>query len=187
MVKRVKSARAPLTSTLAAAFACADSCDTPTASPSVVWLALAAAETVRKAPIGAAAETTRLMGIAFYSRSPLRMLRSLDRRQRFDIVRDRGAIPGRELRRIADDRGHRATDRIAVRHVAGFKDTLDVPFRVITNSSGRNVGNPTVAAFLIRTAGEALADDGPEKIAGTVTLRAVAWTVDEISTAVPLR
>src|SRR5258707_1281260 len=116
------------------------------------------------------------------------MFRSFDRRQRFDIVRDRGAILGRELRRIADDRGHRATDRIAVRHVAGFEDTLDVPFRVTTDPRRRNVGNPTVAAFLIRTAGEALAcNDGAEKIAGTVTLRAVAWAFDEIGTAVPLR
>ena len=81
------------------------------------------------------------------------------------------------------------TDGIAVRHIAGFEDALDVPFRVIADPCRRNVGSLAIAAFLIRSAGEALVacDDGAEQVARTVALRAVSWAVDEIRAAVPLR
>src|SRR5262249_59760015 len=51
--------------------------------------------------------------------------------------------------------------------------------------SGRcDVGNPTIAAFRIRTAGEALADDdAAEGVAGAMALGAMTGAVDKIGAA----
>src|SRR4029077_15543302 len=52
----------------------------------------------------------------------------------------------------------------------------------------RDVGNPAVAAFRLRTTGEALArDDGGEAVAGTGALGAMTWAVDQIGATLPPR
>src|SRR5262249_48854710 len=120
------------------------------------------------------------------SYSPSRTLRAFDRRQRFEVERDRAAVLRRQFRRIGDHRRHRATDRIAVGQISGLKDAFDVALRVVAYTCRRDVGDPAVAAFRIGPAGKALArDDAAEAIAGAVALRAMARTVDEISAAIP--
>ena len=117
-----------------------------------------------------------------------RTFRPLDRRQRFEVSRDRAEIFGREFGRLAHHGGHRSADGIAVGHVSGFENALDVALRVVADSGRRDVGNPPVAAFRIRTAGEALArNDGAETVAGTVALGTMTRAVDQIGTAIYLR
>src|SRR5262249_56084387 len=99
---------------------------------------------------------------------------SFDRRQRFEVSPDRRAILVREFRDPAPHGGHRSADGIAVGHVSGFENALDVAPRVIADSGRRDVGNPTIAAFRIRTAGEALADDdAAEGVAGAMAIGAM--------------
>src|SRR5262249_17401366 len=63
----------------------------------------------------------------------------------------------------------------------------DIALRVIADSGRRDVGNPAIAAFRIRTAGEALAgDDAAETVARTVALRAMAWAVHQIGAGIHL-
>src|SRR5262249_10094358 len=115
-------------------------------------------------------------------------LRPLDRRQRFYIARDRGAIPGRQLRRVAHDRAHRTADGIAVGQIAGLEDARDIALRIIADAGRRDVGDPAAAALRIRAAGKSLAcDDAAEHVARTVAFGAMARTVDEIGASVPLR
>src|SRR5262249_39220490 len=78
--------------------------------------------------------------------------------------------------------------RIAVGHVAGLEHALDVALGVVADTRLVDVGDPTVAAFRIGTACEALAgDDRAEKIAGAVAFSAMPGPVDHVSAAVPLR
>src|SRR5215467_9925471 len=92
-----------------------------------------------------------------------RVLRPFDRRQRFEVERDRGTIYSRKLRRIAHYGRHQATHRIAVGHVSGLEDAFDVALRIVADSCWRNVGDGAVAAFRIGTAGKALTcDDAAE-------------------------
>src|SRR5215831_21290404 len=117
-----------------------------------------------------------------------RVLRPFDRRQRFEVERDRGTIYRRKLRRIAHHGRHQATHRIAVRHISGLEDALDIPLRVVADSFRRDVWDPTVAAFRIGTAGKALTcDDAAEEVARAVALRAMARAIDQISAAIPRR
>src|SRR5262249_22147920 len=68
------------------------------------------------------------------------------------------------------------------------ENALDVALRVITDSGRRDVGNPTIPAFRIRTAGEPLADDdAAEGIAGAMALGAMTGAVDQIGAAIFLR
>src|SRR5262249_61526275 len=110
-----------------------------------------------------------------------RTFRPLDRRQRFEVGRDRCAILGGEFGDLAHHGGHRSADGIAVGHVPSLENALDIALRVIADSGRRDVGNPAIAAFRIRTAGEALAgDDAAETVARTVALRAMAWAVHQM-------
>src|SRR5499427_9590976 len=116
------------------------------------------------------------------------MLRPFDRRQRFEVERDRGTIYRRKLRCIGHHVPHQATDRIAVGHVSGLEDALDIPLRVVADSFRRDVWNPTVATFRIGAAGKALTcDDAAEEVARAVALRAMARPIDQISAAIPRR
>src|SRR5262252_10553688 len=116
------------------------------------------------------------------------MLRPFYRWQRFEVERDRGTILRRKLRRIAHHVPHEATDRIAVGHVSGLENALDVALRIVADSFRRDVWDPTVAAFRIGAAGKALAlDDAAEEVARAVALRAMARAVDQISAAIPRR
>src|SRR5438128_12601347 len=116
-----------------------------------------------------------------------RALRPFDQRQRFDVERDRGAIVRRKFRRIGDHCRHRATDRIAVGHVAALEDSFDVALGIIADSCWRDIGDGAVAAFRIGTAGKALAcDDAAEGVARAVALRAMARAADQISAPIPL-
>ena len=83
------------------------------------------------------------------------MLRALDGRERFDVERDRGAVSSGESFDVLPTGGHRSADRIAVGHVAGLENALDVPLRVIADAGLRDVGDPTVTAFRVGAAGEA--------------------------------
>src|SRR5262245_35927845 len=122
------------------------------------------------------------------SYSPSRTLRAFDRRQRFEVERDRAAVLCRQFRRIGGRRRHCARARVAGGQIAGLEDALDVPLRVVAYTCRRDVGDPAVAAFRVGPAGKALArDDAAEAIAGAVALRAMARTVDEISAAIPRR
>src|SRR5207248_98666 len=77
---------------------------------------------------------------------------------------------------------------IAIGHLSGFENALDVALRVIADSGRRDVGNPSVPAFRIRTAGEPLADDdAAEGVAGAVALGAVTGAVDQIGATIFLR
>src|SRR5262249_57844913 len=121
-------------------------------------------------------------------RSSSRAFRPLDRRQRFDVERDRGTILRRKFRRIAHHGRHQATHRIAVRHISGLEDALDIPLRVVADSFRRDVWDPTVAAFRIGTAGKTLTcDDAAEEVARAVALRAIAPAIAPISGAIPRR
>src|SRR5262249_19960466 len=73
-----------------------------------------------------------------------RVLRPFDRRQRFEVERDRGTIYRRKLRRIAHHVPHEATDRIAVGHVSGLENALDVALRIVADSFRRDVWDPTI-------------------------------------------
>src|SRR5262249_53117541 len=100
------------------------------------------------------------------------MLRPFYRWQRFEVERDRGTILRRKLRRIAHHVPHQATDRIAVGHVSGLENALDVALRIVADSFRRDVWDPTVAAFRIGSAGKALAFDyAAEEIARPVPRR----------------
>src|SRR5262249_49731591 len=117
-----------------------------------------------------------------------RVLRSFDRRQRFEVERDRGTIYRRKLRRIGHHGRHQATHRIAVGHVSGLEDALDVALRVVADTCRRDVGGGALAAFRIGTAGKALTcDDAAEGVARAVALRAMARAIDQISAAIPRR
>ena len=117
-----------------------------------------------------------------------RTFRPLDRRQRFEVSRDRAEVFGRELWSLAHHGRHWSADAIAVGHVSGFENALDVALRVVADFGRRDVGDPPVAAFRIRTAGEALArNDGAETVAGTVALGTMTRAVDQIGAAIYLR
>src|SRR5262249_57094624 len=70
---------------------------------------------------------------------------------------------------------------------SGLEDALDVALRVIADTSRRDIGNPAVAAFGIGAAGKALPrDNGAEKVAGTVALRAMPRAAHQVGAAIPL-
>src|SRR5215470_12581195 len=111
-----------------------------------------------------------------------RVLRPFDRRQRFEVERDRATIYCRKLRRTAHHGRHQATHRIAVGHVSTLEDAFDVALRIVAYTRWRDIGDGAVAAFRIGTAGKALAfDDAAERIGRAVALRAMARAVDQIS------
>src|SRR3984893_10611735 len=111
--------------------------------------------------------------------------RSLDRRQRFEICRDCGAILGRQLRGVLDDARHRAAGAIVIGGRAGFEEIGDVLLAPFGKPFLRDVRHPALA-FRIWPAGEALpGDNAAEEISGTVALGAMAEAVDQIGAAIP--
>src|ERR1700730_10425681 len=113
--------------------------------------------------------------------------RSVDRRQRLEIFRDRRPVFRVQLRGVLDDPHHRAADGIAVRHLTSFEQIFDVLCAPLAKSLLRDIGYPTLA-FRIWPAGEAVrGDDAAEKVTRAVALGAMAEAVDEVGTAVPLR
>src|SRR3984893_14937380 len=117
----------------------------------------------------------------------LRPRRSVDRRQRLEIFRDRRPIFGAELRSVLDHARHRAAGAVAIGHLPGFEEIGDVLRAPVANPLWRDVRHPALA-FRVWPAGEALrCDDAAEKIARAVALGAMAEAVDQIGAAVPLR
>src|SRR5216683_1623037 len=116
-----------------------------------------------------------------------RLVRSFDRRKRLQISRHGSAIIGRKLGSVAHNRSHCPADGIAVGQLTRFQNPRDVLLGEIAYAGRGNIGNLAVATFRVGTAGETLAgNDASQAIARAVTLRAMARTIDEISTAIPL-
>ena len=113
--------------------------------------------------------------------------RSVDRRQRLDVVGDRGAIFRRELRGVLDHAHHRSAGAVAIGHLAGLEKIADVLCAPVRKSLLGDVGHPALA-FRIGPARKSLrGDDAAEEIPRAVAFRAMAKTVHEIGAAIPLR
>src|SRR6267154_5307326 len=84
------------------------------------------------------------------ARSPLssslfrRFRRPFDRRERFEIDRDRGVFVRRQLRAIAHDLGHTAANGIAVGRHASLEHVDDVFLRPVADALLGDVGYPTL-------------------------------------------
>src|SRR3954453_3136302 len=110
----------------------------------------------------------------------LRLRRSLDRRQRLDVLGDPSAILRRQLRNIPDHARHRAAGAVAIGHLPALQEIFEVFHAPLRQPLLRDVGDPPLA-FRIWPAGKALGcHDAAEEIPWAVTLRAMAKTVDEI-------
>src|SRR3954463_16404561 len=83
----------------------------------------------------------------------LRPRRSLHRGQRFDVVRDRGAILRRQLRSVADHARHRAASGVAFRRLSALQEIRDIFRAPVAKTLLRDVGHPALA-FRIRSAGK---------------------------------
>src|SRR6516164_9697829 len=121
--------------------------------------------------------------LARFLRLFLRRLWSLDRRQRFHIFADRGAVGWLELQHILDHRDHRAAGAVAVGRDTILQVVGDVFRAPVAKPLLRHVRHPALA-FRIGAARKALArDDAAEEIARAVALGAMAKAVDEIGAA----
>src|SRR4051794_33550493 len=79
------------------------------------------------------------------SRLPWRPWRTVNRRQRFEKGRHRGAIRIAQLRRVLDDTRHRSARGVALRSLAGLEEPGDILFAPAAEALLRDVGHPTLA------------------------------------------
>src|SRR5207248_8326317 len=112
--------------------------------------------------------------------------RSLRRRQRLHVIRDRRAVVGWKLRSILDHASHGAAGGVVIGRCPGFEEIGDILLAPIAYPFLGDVRHPALA-LRIGSPGEALrGDDAAKEIARAVTLRAMAEAVHEIGAAIPL-